>query len=163
MKPTWYLFKDGTIGVLLMDGDRPAIASGEPGNYTAYDYDLTPLENSVKVGLVSKYPTFLDAVKMIREMNSIASVAAGSIVQHDRLINKMRRTYKITGLFLENLKPKHTRGMRPGNKFRFPDRGEVYRFVGIQFLATNPVIFFEDEAGKLHRRYGFHLSELIKI
>jgi len=55
------------------------------------------------------------------------------------------------------------KAMQPGNNFRFPDRDEVYRFVGIQFLATNPVIFFEDEKGKLHRRYGFNLSDLIKV
>lgn len=56
-----------------------------------------------------------------------------------------------------------TKTFQPGNMFKFPDTKEVYRFVRIEYLNGKPVIFFEDEAGKIGMRSGFHLSDLIHV
>lgn len=101
-KDTWYLFQDGTIGVLTLDGNEYAIASGEPGNYTAYDYDLTPLHTAVKVGPVSKLPTLESAIEKVKRMRAITGIAGRSLVQTDRLVNEARRVHEIASRFLEN-------------------------------------------------------------
>ena len=99
---TWYLFQDGTIGVLTLDGNEYAIASGDPGRFHAMDYDLTPLHKAIKVGPTSKLPTLEAAIGKIRRMNAITGIASRSRVQTDRLINEARRVHEITGRFLKN-------------------------------------------------------------
>lgn len=99
---TWYLFQDGTIGVLTLDGNNYAIASGEPGSFHALDYDLSPLHKAVKVGPVAKLPNSTAAIEKIKRMNAITGIANRSRVQTDRLVNEARRVHEITGRFLKN-------------------------------------------------------------
>jgi len=54
---TWYLFEDGTIGALVVEDNEYLIASGEPGNYTAYDHNISPIHTAVEIGLTKALPT----------------------------------------------------------------------------------------------------------
>lgn len=73
----WYALPGGDLRVLTLDGNDYALASGEPGNYTAYDYDTAALHGATRLGTVEEYPTshaararagFLGALYLLREL-----------------------------------------------------------------------------------------------
>lgn len=75
MEEQWIILPDGTMGVYMHDQDgTPVIASGEPGNYTAYDAcprGLYPAFYAV-IGKVSDFPTSADALDQVRRMREYA-------------------------------------------------------------------------------------------